>query len=161
MRPAHTVSNKEIFMEKQVCKKTEEALAEIYRNAQLALQSISNILPAVEDETLRDILSRQHESYEHFSAKASIIARDMGIELKDPNPMKKMMMWGSIKMSTMSDNSRSHIAEMMVQGTVMGITALKSTAGDLPVDGNEKIISLLEEMIAAEEEYEKTWKEYL
>ena len=143
------------------CKKDEEVLAEIYRNSQLALQSISNILPAVEDETLRDILSRQHESYEHFSAKSTILARDMGIELKDPNPMKKMMMWGSIKMSTLSDNSRSHIAEMMVQGTVMGITALKSTAGDLPVDGNEKIIALLEEMISAEEEYEKTWKEYL
>ena len=148
-------------MEKQACKKTEEALAEIYRNAQLALQSISNILPAVEDETLRDILSRQHESYEHFSAKASILARDMGLELKDPNPMKKMMMWGSIKMSTMTDNSRSHIAEMMVQGTVMGITALKSTAGDVPVEGNEKIIALLEEMIKAEEEFEKVWKEYL
>ena len=148
-------------MEKQACKKTEEALAEIYRNAQLALQSISNILPAVEDETLRDLLSRQHEDYEQFSARASILARDMGLELKDPNPMKKMMMWGSIKMSTMTDNSRSHIAEMMVQGTVMGITALKATAGDVPVDGNEKIIALLEEMIKAEEEYEKTWKEYL
>lgn len=148
-------------MEKQACKKTEEALAEIYRNAQLALQSISNILPAVEDETLRNILSRQHEDYEQFSARASILARDMGLELKDPNPMKKMMMWGSIKMSTMTDNSRSHIAEMMVQGTVMGITALKATAGDVPVDGNEKIIALLEEMIKAEEEYEKTWKEYL
>ena len=148
-------------MEKQACKKTEEALAEIYRNAQLALQSISNILPAVEDETLRDVLSRQHESYEHFSAKASILARDMGIELKDPNPMKKIMMWGSIKMSTMTDNSRSHIAEMMVQGTVMGITALKATAGDVPVDGNDKIIALLEEMIKAEEEFEKVWKEYL
>ena len=148
-------------MEKQACKKTEEALAEIYRNAQLALQSISNILPAVEDETLRDLLSRQHEDYEQFSARASILARDMGLELKDPNPMKKMMMWGSIKMSTMTDNSRSHIAEMMVQGTVMGITALKATIGDVPVDGNEKIIALLEEMIKAEEEYEKTWKEYL
>ena len=148
-------------MEKQACKKTEEALAEIYRNAQLALQSISNILPAVEDEKLREVLSHQHESYEHFSAKASILARDMGLELKDPNPMKKMMMWGSIKMSTMTDNSRSHIAEMMVQGTVMGITALKSTAGDVPVEGNEKIIALLEEMIKAEEEFEKVWKEYL
>ena len=148
-------------MEKQACKKTEEALAEIYRNAQLALQSISNILPAVEDETLREILSRQHESYEHFSAKASILARDMGLELKDPNPMKKMMMWGSIKMSTMTDNSRSHIAEMMVQGTVMGITALKATAGDVPVEGNDKIIALLDEMIKAEEEFEKVWKEYL
>ena len=148
-------------MEKQVIKQTEEALAEIYRNAQLALQSISNILPAVEDETLKEELSRQHEAYEHFSARASMIARDAGLELKEPNPMKKMMMWGSIKMSTMTDNSRSHIAEMMVQGTVMGITALKATAGDISAEGNEKVIELLEEMIKKEEEFEKIWKGYL
>ena len=148
-------------MENQACKKTEEALAEIYRNAQLALQSISNILPAVEDEVIKEELSRQHEAYEHFSAKASILARDAGIELKEPGAMKKVMMWGSIKMNTMTDNSRSHIAEMMVQGTVMGITALKATAGDIPVDGNEKVIELLDEMIKAEEEFEKIWKEYL
>ena len=148
-------------MEKQAIKKTEEALAEIYRNAELALQSISNILPAVEDEKIKEELLRQHESYEHFSARASIIARDMDLELKQPGPMKKVMMWGSIKMSTMTDNSRSHIAEMMVQGTVMGITALKATAGDIPADGNEEIISLLEEMIKEEEEFEKIWKGYL
>ena len=148
-------------MEKQAIKKTEEALAEIYRNAQLALQSISDILPAVEDETIKEELSKQHEQYEHFSTQASILARDNGIELKEPNPMKKVMMWGSIKMSTMTDNSRSHIAEMMVQGTVMGITALKATLGDVPVDGNEKVIALLEEMIEEEEEFEKIWKGYL
>jgi hypothetical protein len=72
-----------------------------------------------------------------------------------------MMMWGSIKMSTMTDNSPSHIAEMMVQGTVMGITALKSTAGDLPADGNKDVLALLEEMIKTEEEFEKIWKSYL
>ena len=148
-------------MEKQSIKKTEEALAEIYRNAQLALQSISNILPAVEDAEIKEELSRQHESYEHFSAKASILARDMGLELKEPNPMKKVMMWGSIKMNTMTDNSRSHIAEMMTQGTVMGITALKATAGDLSEEGNEKILELLNEMIKAEEEFEQIWKGYL
>ena len=149
-------------MEKQqACKKTEEALAEIYRNAQLALQSISNVLPAVEDARIKEELSRQHEAYEQFSAKAQVLARDKGLELKEPNPMKKVMMWGSIKMSTMTDNSPSHIAEMMVQGTVMGITALKSTLGDLPSDGNEQIISLMEEMLQAEEEFEKIWKGYL
>ncbi len=145
----------------QACKKTEEALAEIYRNAQLALQSIANILPAVENEKLREELSRQHEAYEQFSAKASVLARDMGLELKEPNPMKKMMMWGSIKMSTMKDDSCSHIAEMMTQGTVMGITALRATANDIPVEGNERIIELLDEMIKAEEEFEKIWKGYL
>ena len=129
-------------MENKAIKKTEEALSEIYRNAQLALTSISDILPAVEDETIKNELHSQHEEYERFSAKAAVLARDMGLELKEPNPMKKVMMWGSIKMNTLTDNSRSHIAEMMVQGTVMGITALRATAGDVPEDGNEAIISL-------------------
>ena len=105
-------------MENEKYKQTEEALAEIYRNAQLALQSISNILPQVDDSETRAQLEEQHEEYERFSAKAAILAKNKGIELKEPNPFKKAMMWGSIKMNTMTDNSRSHIAEMMVQGTV-------------------------------------------
>ena len=143
-------------------KKAEEVLAEIYRNAQLALESISDILPAAEDDpTIKAELSRQHEEYEKFSARAAMLARDMGIELKEPNPMKKAMMWGSIKMNTLTDNSRSHIADMMVQGTVMGVTSLRTSAGDLVPDGNEKIADLLREMITVEEEFEKRWTEFL
>lgn len=143
-------------------KKTEEALAEIYRNAQLALTSIANILPEVgEDERLKNELHAQHEEYEQFSAKACMLARDGDIEIKEPSPMKKAMMWGSIKMNTMTDNSRSHIAEMMLQGTVMGISALRKTAGELGENGDERIPALLEEMINREEEFEKIWKEML
>jgi hypothetical protein len=148
-------------MEHQDKKKTEEALAEIYRNAQLALQSISNILPETQDAAVRNELHAQHEEYERFSAKAATLAKDMDLELKEPNPMKKAMMWGSIKMSTLTDNSRAHIAEMMVQGTVMGITALRATAGELPAEGNDEIVALLDEMIKTEEEFEKKWKEYI
>lgn len=142
-------------------KQTEEALAEIHRNAELALQSINDVLPAVEDEKIKTELSAQHETYEQFSAKAAMIAKDRGIELKNPNPFKKMMMWGSIKMSTMTDNSPSHIAEMMAQGSLMGITALRKTQGELSPEGNEEIRALLDEMIAREEEFEKKWKSYL
>ncbi len=148
-------------MDNNACKKPEEALAEIYRNSQLALQSISNVLPAVESEELKAELSRQHEIFEQFSARAAMLARDRDLELKEPNPMKKAMMWGSIKMSTLKDNSCSHIAEMMTQGTVMGITALRATANDLPTDGNDEIVALLKEMIDREEEFEKIWKGYL
>ena len=147
-------------MDEIVKKQTEEGLAEIYRNAQLAITSISDIMPSLEegDETLREELIAQHEAYEQFSARAQMLARDLEIELKEPNPMKKMMMWGSIKMSTMTDNSRSHIAEMMAQGTVMGITALLRTQRELK-DGDERIFALFEEMIQKEEEFEKRWKE--
>ena len=142
-------------------KKSEEVLAEIYRNAQLAITSIVDITPQVDDEELRAELAAQHEAYENFSARAAIIAKDRNIELKEPNPFKKAMMWGSIKMSSMSNNSRSHIADMMVQGTVMGITALRASAGDIEPDGTDEIYALLDEMIKAEEQFEKKWKEYL
>ena len=149
-------------MEQKDRKKTEEALAEIYRNAQLALTSIADILPEVgEDEKVKEELHAQHEEYEKFSAKAAMIAQDMGLELKEPNLMKKAMMWSSIKMNTMTDNSRSHIAQMMVQGTVMGITSLRTTAAELIENGDERIPALLEEMIEKEEEFEKRWKEFL
>ena len=149
-------------MEKQDNKKSEEILAEIYRNARLALQSISNILPEVDDHETRLELERQHEEYERFSAKAAMIAKDRNIELKEPGPIKKAMMWGSIKMNTMTDNSRSHIAEMMVQGTVMGVTSLRASGSEIyPSEDKDEIIDLLTEMIKAEEEFEKKWKEFL
>ncbi|MBQ9728149.1 MAG: hypothetical protein IJV85_00980 [Clostridia bacterium] len=142
-------------------KQTEEILAEIYRNAQLALESISDILPAVEDEQTRAELLSQHEEYERFSARAAVLAKNKNIELKEPNPMKKAMMWGSIKMSTLTNNSRSHIADMMVQGTVMGITALRTSAGEATGLGDGEILALLDETIKAEEQFEKRWKEFL
>jgi hypothetical protein len=149
-------------MENENCKQTEEILAEIYRNAQLALQSIADILPQVEDEDLRTELKAQHEEYEQLSSKAAKLAKDRNIEVKEPNPFKKAMMWGSIKMSTLTDNSRQHIADMMIQGTVMGITALRTSAGDVCREGEtDEIIDLLNEMLQKEEEFEKRWKEYL
>jgi len=142
-------------------KKREEILAEIYRNSQLALQSISNILPETGDEALKEEILRQHEEYERISARASVLAKDRGLELKEPNPFKKAMMWGSIKMNAMKDGSRSHIAEMMVQGTVMGITALKSSAGDASEVNDGEVWELLQEFIELEEGFEKKLKEYL
>ena len=148
-------------MEQQTRKQTEEALAEIYRNAQLAIQSIVDITPLVEDEQVKTELASQHEEYEHICARAAVLAKNKGIELKEPNFMKKAVMWGSIKMSALTDNSRPHIADMMLQGTVMGITALRKTKSELSIEGDDEIIVLLNDMLAMEEKFEKVWKEYL
>lgn len=64
-------------------------------------------------------------------------------------------------MNTLTDNSRAHIADMMVQGTVMGVTSLRTTANDLSPDGDQEIVALLDEMIKTEEQFEKKWKEFL
>ncbi len=140
-------------------KKSEEVLAEVHRNCQLALQSISDILPETEDGELREELLREHEEYERLCGKAATIAKDKNIELKNPGPIKKAMMWSSIKMSTMTDDSRAHIAEMMVRGTVMGITAIKSSLGEMSdEEADEDIKALANEVLQSEERFERIWK---
>ena len=140
-------------------KKSEEVLAEVHRNCQLALQSISDILPETEDGELREELLREHEEYERLCGRAATIAKDKNIELKNPGPIKKAMMWSSIKMSTMTDDSRAHIAEMMVRGTVMGITAIKSSLGEMSdEEADEEIKALAQEVLRSEEQFEKKWK---
>lgn len=142
-------------------KKCEEALAEIYRNANYAMQSIEDILPEVEHEGLKEEIRVQHDGYSQISAKAAKLAKDKGIEMKETGAIQKAMMWSSIKMSTMFDGSRNHIAEMMVRGTVMGITALRTTQSDLPIEPDPEIENLLQELIKLEEGYEKRLKEFL
>lgn len=142
-------------------KKCEEALAEIYRNANYAMQSIEDILPEVEHEGLKEEIRVQHDGYSQISAKAAKLAKDKGIEMKETGALQKAMMWSSIKMSTMFDGSRNHIAEMMVRGTVMGITALRTTQSDLPSEPDSEIENLLQELIKLEEGYEKRLKEFL
>ena len=142
-------------------KKSEEALSEIYRNANLAMQSIEDILPEVDNEGMSKELRSQHEGYSQIGSKAAKIAKDKGVELKEPGVFKKAMMWSSIKMSAMMDGSKNHIAEMMIRGTVMGITSLRTTQTDLPINPDPEVEKLLSELIDLEENYEQRLKEFL
>ncbi len=138
-----------------------EMLAEIYRNAHYALQSISDILPETEDDKMQELLKKMHDEYEVISGKAALIAKEKNVELKKPNPFKKAMMWSSIKMSALKDNSRGHIAEMMTQGTVMGTTALTRSLNDSKDNLSEEVKNLAEELLRMEETYEEKFKNYL
>ena len=70
------------------------------------------------------------------------------------------MMWGSIKMSTLKDNSSAHIAEMMTQGTVMGITALTRSMNEC-TGADREILAIADELLHMEQTYEQTLKSYL
>ena len=74
-------------------KKTDsEVVAEIYRNAQLALESISDIITEVEDGDIREEIMREHEEYEKICSKAAALALKYNVDVKEPSPIKKAMM---------------------------------------------------------------------
>ena len=142
-------------------KKDSEIIAEIYRNAQLALTSISDILPEVEDVAIKEEILRQHEEYEKVCSKAAELAHKFDVDVKEPNPMKKAMMWSAIKMGTANDNSPQNIAQMMIRGTVNGITSLRTSLTDGSKFMDEEVKSLLTELIELEEKKKKKFKAFL
>lgn len=138
----------------------EKALNDIYKNAHIALQSISDLLPAVEDDDIKGELQEQYEGYEKIIGNISTLMAEKGIEPKDINPFKKAMLWSSIKMKTLVNSSRNQVAEMMINGTVMGInelTAMKNEQTNL----DEDIQSVLTDLLSLEEEYEQRLKKFL
>ena len=143
----------------QKTKTDGEIIAEIYRNARLALTSIADILPETDDEEMRQEILSEHEEYERICAEAALLAKKRGAEVKEPSPVKRAMMWSAIKLNTAGDGSRSNIAQMMVRGTVTGITSLKSSLGEVEkATADEEVLSLAKELLAAEERFEKKWK---
>lgn len=142
-------------------KSDSEVLAEVYRNAQLALTSISDLLPEVEDDAMREELMREHEEYEKICSSAADLARRHEIELKEPSPIKKAMMWSAIKMNAATDNSPQNVAQMMIRGTVSGITSLKTSYTDSAAVVDDEIKQLLKQLIDLEEGFEKGLKKYL
>ena len=142
-------------------KKDSEILAEIYRNAQLALTSIADILPQVENDAIKNEIMREHEEYERICGEAATLAKEYGLELKEPGPVKKAMMWSAIKMNSAADNSKEHIAEMMIKGTVTGITCLKTSLSESEKVMSPEIKKLLNDLISLEESFETRLKAYL
>ena len=146
-------------MEKK--KSNSEIVAEIYRNAQLALESISDIMPAIEDGGIREEIMHQHEEYEKICSKAAALALKYNYDVKEPSPIKKAMMWSAIKMGTANDNSSQNIAQMMIRGTVTGITSLKTSLTDGGKEMDSEVKKLLTELINMEEGFEKNLKKFL
>ncbi len=137
-----------------------KAINDVYKNAHIALQSISDLLPEVIDDDIKAELQEEYDGYEKIIGDISTYMAEKGIEPKDVSPFKKAMLWSSIKMKTMFNNSRNQVAEMMINGTVMGInelTAMKNEGQNL----EPEILDLLNKLLSLEEEYEQKLKKFL
>ena len=87
--------------------------------------------------------------------------KETSTETKDINPLKKAMLFTSVKMNTLMDNSTSKIAELMIKGTVMGITELHELLNGSGAKLSEKTLEFAKELTALEEDYEERLKKFL
>ena len=138
-----------------------EFISEVMRNASVALLSIKNVIEKVDHAELRAELRNEYERYDAFIDELKSYMNEKGYEIKDVSKMKKVMMWSAIKMNTAVDDSRTHIAQLMVKGTVMGITELTKMLNDKGCVTDEKAVEFASRLLQLEEEFEENLKNYL
>ncbi|MBQ9485733.1 MAG: hypothetical protein IJU83_02725 [Clostridia bacterium] len=137
-----------------------KAINDAYKNAHIAMQSISDLLPAVSDEGLKKELNGEFKGYESHVNDISAFMKEKGIEPKDINGFQKAVMSGSIKLKTVFGSSKNQAAEMMLKGTVNGINELYAMKNENEnLDENVQI--LVCDLLKTEESYEKRLRKFL
>lgn len=137
-----------------------KAINDAYKNAHIALQSISDIMPAVDCDDLKKELRDEYEGYEKIIGEISSYMSEQKIQPKDIGVFKKAMMWSSIKMKTLMDDSRNKIADMMIKGTVMGINELKAMENEKE-NYDENVVAFVSKLLSLEEGYVENLKKFL
>lgn len=138
----------------QKVKKDRHLLEEIFKNVNIGMQSVNDLMPKVEDEFLKNELARMYENYDKFSTHAAVIADEEKFDVKEINSFKKAMIWTSVQFNTMKDNSSNHILSMLIKGSVTGYTTLIEEIHKSNVQ-HGKIYDLAMELIQIEKEDEK------
>ncbi len=138
-----------------------DAINEVYKNASVALLSISNVMPEIVDVDLKKEILEEYDGYEKILGEITKYMAEKGYEAKEVGMMKKFMMKSGIKMNTAMDDTKSNIAQIMIKGTVMGITELCELINNSERVTDKKIIEYAESLKRLEETYEERLKKFL
>lgn len=131
--------------------KITQYLTAVYQNISTGVQSIEDIIGKVEDVEFKKELAMQEDSFLALQRECEVLAKSEKIDtLKDNNMFEKARLWGSINMSTMTDKSTRHIAELMLIGTFMGILTCIKDEND-----HGGVSSAVDEIISRLKEFER------
>lgn len=136
-----------------------EILNDVYKNAHVALQSISDLSPEIENDDVKKQLLSEYETYKKVIDEISDYMEDKGIKPQDIGVFKKATMWSAIKMKTLIGTENAKIAEMMIKGAMNGVNQLVA----LKNEGNvkEDTAYFLDKLLSVEEKSVKNWQKFL
>ena len=145
-------------MEKE--KINQRILKNCYQNAQMAVISLNDVIPKCSGE-LKEELICERDGYEGLLAELSLLLQNKGWDIPDVNAMQKTMLSASIGLKTMADDSNSHIAEMVLKGSITGLTALIKDLSEFGNQLEDDVYKIVEKVKNFEEKCEEQLKRYL
>lgn len=98
-----------------------ELLNFIYQNSQMGVETIDKLLEICDQSEFKRLMQSQHDEYQTINREAKLLLAENGYDEKGISAFEKMKTYIMINMQTLTDKSTSHIAEMMMVGSTMGV----------------------------------------
>ena len=135
-------------------------LDEINKGACMGQDAIHYILDKVEDDGLKKELDIQYNKYKEIEERINKLYP----EYSDKNPhettaMNKAMTWYGIEMKTIMDASTSKLAELLLQGTNMGIIEGRRLLNEKSTD--PEVHKIVEDYVTMQEDAVEKLKQFL
>ena len=134
----------------------------IRQNTQMGRQGIMDVLPKVENEnsSFTGALNQQMREYESIYDEADKMLGELGGQRENISAMSKISSQMMTTMKTMTDSSVSHIADMMIQGSSMGVTKIIQHQKDYD-QSNPRISALADKLLRTEQKNIEELKKFL
>lgn len=140
--------------------KDADLLNNIYQNSQMGVNTMKQLIEITEDEKFKKQLEEQYNEYEEIRRLAEKKLNEKGYDEKGINTFDKIRTYLMINFQTLTDKSASHIAEMLMVGSIMGVINAVRNLKEHP-DAEKDILDLMERLLKFEEHNIQKLKEYL
>ncbi len=137
-----------------------EFLNYIAQNAKMGIDTLSVIIKDIDGSDLKEALLEEFQEYIKVYDKCIEILHDMNKDFEDFNSFQKVSTYMATKMNIAKDSSNSHIAEMIIQGSTMGVTDITRKINEYE-EADEKIQLIAKKLLKIEENNIEEMKNYL
>ncbi|MGN0960670.1 MAG: hypothetical protein ACI4PF_00555 [Christensenellales bacterium] len=139
---------------------TTKLLDNAYKNVRMASFAIDCIIDKIKDSKLEELLRKQNDFYLDTTEELEKLSEELKHKPSDVNIFLKGSSFASIKMKSMLNDETQHLAEMLTQGTTMGITEMIKSKSDYP-SKNEKLLKICNLITGSEEKFVESLKDFL
>lgn len=137
-----------------------DTLDELNKGCCMGMVALDYIMEKVEEFEFRDLLEKQYKEYQELSNRIDELHREYTEdEIHETSMLEKAMTWYGIQKDTILDDSISKIADLLINGTNMGIIEGRKLLNNKTMD--KKVHKLCSEYVKMQEKYIEKLKEFL
>ncbi|MDD6879386.1 MAG: hypothetical protein PUD59_04050 [bacterium] len=142
-------------------KDNKDVLNELNKGCTMGMDALKFVLEKVKDEYFKKQLEDQYNTYDDIHKKVEkLYEKYSQSDPRETNAFNKAMTWSVVEMKTINDTSNSKIAEILLQGTNMGIIEGRRLLNNKD-NLDEDVKKVLSEYVKLQEKYVESLKKYL